>query len=309
MPAESGVQPIELVGELTGGDAELSSLAWHGNRLVLLPQFPSRFAGPNGGSVFAIGRSQLSIALNGGTPVEPTRIPFSAPEIEALIPGFEGFESIAFHGSDVFVTAEAHTEKEGTTGYLLKGVVERDLASIRIDTTRRIPLARQASVDNLSYEALTVVDGRVTVVYEANGPVNSEPRAEVFDLELNRLPSATMDRLAFRVTDLTNPDPEGRVWTTNYFYEGDSWADWECPLKARFGVGVSHTRAQHTERLVELRISAREVMLTERAPIQLELRHDGQARNWEGIARLGNRGFVLVTDQYPSTLLAFVPAP
>ena len=35
----------------------------------------------------------------------------------------------------------------------------------------------------------------------------------------------------------------------------------------------------------------------------------GVARNWEGIARLEGRGFLLVTDQFPDTILAFVPYP
>ncbi len=29
-------------------------------------------------------------------------------------------------------------------------------------------------------------------------------------------------------------------------------------------------------------------------------------RNWEGIVRLENRGFLLMTDKYPETLFGFV---
>jgi len=38
----------------------------------------------------------------------------------------------------------------------------------------------------------------------------------------------------------------------------------------------------------------------------LKLADDGQSRNWEGIAMLDQRGFLLVTDQHPNTILAFV---
>jgi len=31
------------------------------------------------------------------------------------------------------------------------------------------------------------------------------------------------------------------------------------------------------------------------------------ARNWEGIVRLDNRGFLLATDKFPTTILGFVP--
>jgi hypothetical protein len=32
-------------------------------------------------------------------------------------------------------------------------------------------------------------------------------------------------------------------------------------------------------------------------------------RNWEGIVRLDERGFLLMTDEDPDTILAFVPRP
>jgi hypothetical protein len=34
---------------------------------------------------------------------------------------------------------------------------------------------------------------------------------------------------------------------------------------------------------------------------------DEAARNWEGVVRLEDRGFLLVTDTFPRTLLGFVP--
>jgi hypothetical protein len=45
-----------------------------------------------------------------------------------------------------------------------------------------------------------------------------------------------------------------------------------------------------------------------RPPIQLELIDDLHPRNWEGLVRLDPHGFLLATDTYPETLLAFVPA-
>ena len=50
-------------------------------------------------------------------------------------------------------------------------------------------------------------------------------------------------------------------------------------------------------------------MRTDRAPIQFELLDEASPRNWEGVARLGERGFVAATDKYPETMLAFIPAP
>ena len=54
-------------------------------------------------------------------------------------------------------------------------------------------------------------------------------------------------------------------------------------------------------------IASTGIQRTDKSPIQLEL--GLLPRNWEGIVRLDNRGFLLVTDQYPVTILAFVPSP
>ncbi len=47
--------------------------------------------------------------------------------------------------------------------------------------------------------------------------------------------------------------------------------------------------------------------MNDRAPIQLTLVDEATVRNWEGIARLDGRGFLIATDTYPATILAFVP--
>ena len=44
-------------------------------------------------------------------------------------------------------------------------------------------------------------------------------------------------------------------------------------------------------------------------PLQLQLRGDGKARNWEALAVLEGRGLLVATDTYPETVLGFVPFP
>jgi hypothetical protein len=43
-------------------------------------------------------------------------------------------------------------------------------------------------------------------------------------------------------------------------------------------------------------------------PIQMELTSD-DARNWEGLVRLDERGFLIMTDKFPETILGFVTMP
>lgn len=116
-----------------------------------------------------------------------------------------------------------------------------------------------------------------------------------------------MADLEYRVTDATEADAEGRFWVTNYHWPGSPWQPGVCTLTARHGTGDTHSHCRTVERLVELQWRAGEVRPTERAPILLELIDDDHARNWEGLVRLGSRGFLVVTDEHPESILAFVP--
>jgi hypothetical protein len=58
--------------------------------------------------------------------------------------------------------------------------------------------------------------------------------------------------------------------------------------------------------LIEFRIDKDDVNLIDQAPIYLELL-DEDSRNWEGIVAYGD-GFLLVTDRFPTTILAYIEA-
>ena len=94
---------------------------------------------------------------------------------------------------------------------------------------------------------------------------------------------------------------------TSYFFPGDrALAD----SRARGG-GVSHAQSAHVERLVELQLqqTPRAVVRTTTPPLYLRLANT--PRNWEGVVRFdrdARHGFLMVTDRYPTTLLAYVAA-
>ena len=171
--------PIPLTGgpELT--EAEISGLAWVGDSLVLLPQYPASF----GGSVFVIDRAEIERVLSApdGDPISARRVPLDAPALEQELPGFDGFEAIAVDGDDVFVTVETRRGSGASSGYVLAGRVQGDLERIVIDPTRRAELLPQNDLVNTSYEALVVHGDRVLAIYETNGEVNPSPRVLVFD--------------------------------------------------------------------------------------------------------------------------------
>ncbi len=64
------------------------------------------------------------------------------------------------------------------------------------------------------------------------------------------------------------------------------------------------------ERLLELRLTEDDrIVRTETPPINLKPTPGQDCCNWEALVRLDDRGFLLMTDKYPGTLLAFVPNP
>ncbi len=307
---ETAIVRLPLGGDLSGADAEISGLAWRSAQLILLPQYPRRFPSGDWGSVLALDREDIEASIAGARdPLSPSRIPLLAPGIEEAVDGFEGYEAIAFDGDRVFVTVEADSGGE-TRGHLFEGrVVSReggDIASIEIDTGRRVDLDQQCSIDNLAYEALTIVDGKVIALHEANGAANPNAIADVYEESLERLPTLGVDRIEYRVTDATAADASGRFWVTNYHYDRDCFATGTCPVTQRFGLGQSHRGRLTVERLVELEATGGHIHATDTAPLYLRL-DPGEGRNWEGIARLDDRGFLVATDEYPSTILAFVP--
>ncbi len=142
--------------------------------------------------------------------------------------------------------------------------------------------------------------------------MNSQPVAHQFDISLEPTDSISFPNMEYRITDATAVDENGRFWTINYLFPGDigKLDPAEDYLRAQFGAGSTHTISPVVERLVEFQIEADGIHLIDAPPIQLELLDDDTARNWEGIVRLDeNNGFLIVTDEYPTTILAFVSKP
>ncbi len=304
--AEQQVRPIPLSGLLATAEAEISGIAWHGDRLVLLPQYPERV----GGVLYTLDRAELDGYLAGHTsaPLTPRTVPFDMGDLAERIAGFEGFEAIAFDGENVFFTVEAEID-ERVTGYIVRGHVDGDLAKIVLDGARVAELPAQSALDNMGYETLLVRGGELLSFYEVNGEnANPHPHAKVYDRDLHAKGTVPFAHLEYRMTDATTIDDAGRFWAVNFFWPGEHWEPASCPLTRRFGLGASHARTRTVERLVELQYTPSGISLTDSAPILLELA-EGQSRNWEGIVRFGDEGFLVMTDEHPTSILGYVARP
>lgn len=312
-PAEQPALEIPLAGTAALANAEISGLAWHGDTLVLLPQFPGRF-GTGDGALLSLTRQEILAFLDGTSaePLLPAQVPFSAPGVRASVPGFEGYEAIAFDGDRVYLTVEASPGGRGSTdmqGWLLAGTIGPE--GVRVEADSLTPLDPPAAISNFSDEALLLSGGEIFTIYEGNGVnINPQPVARRFGPDLQPLPPVAFPNVEYRITDASEPDAQGQFWAINYFFPGEVIKLQPGPdgISARFAGGESHARNFHVERLLAFQLGSDGIELADSPPVYLQLLED-TARNWEGIVRLDERGFLLVTDRFPRTILAFVAWP
>jgi hypothetical protein len=299
------VQHIPLAGEITSDKTEISGMAWYGDLLILVPQYPHRLGKTRNGKLFAIQKADIISYLDGTStgPLEPIAIPINSQIFRGEIKGFEGFEAIAFSGNQAYLTIEASGPMKG---YLATGTLDPDLMSLTLDPNIvEIPL--QARIDNFADEALVIFQNKLYTFYEANGiNDNPQPVAHSFNLDLEPLDTLPMPAIEYRLTDASAPDENGVFWVLNYFFWGDfnkikPGEDQLSPGRASVSI-----LPLPVERLVQLKITENGIILGDHAPIRLAIAENGFARNWEALASLDDRGFLVATDKYPDTILAFI---
>lgn len=321
--AERPVQRIPLGGPLAKANAEVSGMAWHGDALVLLPQHPFRMSGSaDHGLLFTLTRQEIEAFLSGQHtgPLTPRPLTLLAPTLKMRTPSYQGFEALSFRGDSAFATVEsvADAATGAMRGFLFGGRLSGD--TLRLGTRRPVLLPPQTTAGNMAYEALLTPAGRVVALYEANGRnVNPHPRALAFDESLQPVDTLSFPTLEYRLTDATSLDADGRFWVMNYFFPGEraklrpappapSGPQTSAASSPRV-TGATHRLSEAVERFVEFQLVENRIRRTPTTPLLLSLLDD-TPRNWEGAVRFGSAargaGFLLVTDQYPSTILGFV---
>lgn len=308
-PEETPVLEIPLDGPAALTQAEYSSMAWYQDELVLMPQYPQRMSDQPGGVLYAIPRQSLLDYIQGRSsePIRPREIRLLSDGIEQIVPQYEGFEAIAFAGDRVYLSIEA---RQGLRmmGYLVSGQASADGQSIRLDldTLTKNPPQRQQS--NRSDESILIVDDQLITFFESNGAqANPTPHGTRFSLDLEPLGEISFPAVEYRLTDATEIDATGRFWMMNYFFPGDKdLLPSVDPIREKFGAGASHRAFPSVERLVEFQYTPQGISLTGAPPIQFELDPQGISRNWEGLVRLDELGFLVITDKHPRTILGFV---
>ncbi len=311
--SEQAIQVIELSGPIANSKSELSGLAWYGDNLILLPQYPDSFSLENNGCVFSLSKKNILDYLFGKnkTALKPKKINFSAPDFNNILDGFEGYEAICFSGNNVFLTIEVENN-EGVESYLIKGEITTNLNEIKLDSTSLTKIPFDLNISNMAHETVTIIKNKIIAIYEANGKnVNINPKANQFDFFLKNVEQLDFPPIEYRITDATDVDQNGFFWVINYFYPGDKaiLKPGLDKLSQQYGQGQTHQQNEAVERLVKLQMDTQGIHLSNTPPIQIELNEGKDSRNWEGLVKLDEKGFLLATDKFPETILAFIPFP
>ena len=304
-PPERKAQILPLAGPLLHPDAEISGMAWYGDILVLLPQYPHKWEH----SLFGLHRADLARAIAGESDLtlEPFPIPLHGSTAMRHLAGFEGLEAIAFVDDTVYLLSEA-TMQNHMQGYLLAGTVLPDFSALAMDMTQVAVLAAQTEFMNQSYEALIQVPDGIVSVYEANGAgINRDPHVLVHGPDLAPRPVVAMPHVEYRLTDATAVNAAGEFWMVNFHWPGSQHLmPRQDPIAERWGEGPSQAQSDIVERILKFRLTRTGVELIDEPPLELQLQNETVARNWEGIALWEDEGFLLVTDRFPTTVLAYI---
>ena len=297
---------IYLKGPITDRDAEISGLAWFRDQLVLLPQYPARFYRDRS-ILFTLKKADLIKAIVQGLqhPLEPEEMLVNVPDMNKLVPGFEGFESLTFIDNNAYLTIEAKQKR--MTGYIIKGRLNAAATALTINRESLREIKTPSPVSNASDESIVAFGNTIITIYEGNGiNINAHPEAHVFDRSLTFMGKIPFPSIEYRITDATAPDRRNRFWAINYFWSGEK--DQYKPGPDRLAAGPSSRRVpRRLERLVCFVYKENHIELAPVPPLDFRLHGSVVHHNWEGLARLNNTGFLIVTDRHPKTVLAFVP--
>jgi hypothetical protein len=309
---EASVQLIAVQGDLSAPEAEISGMAWFGDTLFILPQYPENYPAQDGlTSLFSMQKEAILNYLDGSStaPLQARRVPISNTNHAAQIPGYEGFEAIAIDGNRVFLSIEVN-DFGVMKGFVMQGAVIEGGTAIALDPKTLLELTPPVQIFNAAFESLVVAQEGVICLFEANGlQLNTDPAAYLVD-PIQNITAIDIDNFEYRFTDATGMDDEDRFWVLNIFMPLEFWYYNNLdPIANLYGKGDSHQDNIQVERLLELKYNGEELSLSGELPIYIKLDSETPARNWEALVRLDDRGFLAVTDTYPETLFAFIANP
>ena len=297
-------KPILLSGLITNPKQEISGMDLYNDQLMLLPE-------NLGGFLYMISKDEILDALDkeNSIPIKPKQPAFHSPDYSKSITGFEGLEAIAFNGNNVYITLEAKDNNKMMRGYLAWGAIDPSTKEITIPNENLLELETPIQVKNMTFESLLIHNDHIILFYEAQG-INLQKSVWQYQVSLTDFSVSKIEfpNIEYRITDVSRMDDQNHFWAINYYWPGDAkhLKPAPDPIVMKNKEGKSHQNSDVVERLIEFEFNEDKIQLSEREPIQIEL-DEKASRNWEGIVRLDDRGFLMVTDKYPEMILGFIP--
>ncbi len=309
-PEETAVQLIRLAAPLDQDKAEISGLAWCQGKLILLPQYPERLNDDEISYFYYLELQEITDYIDGVStqPLIPKPIRVNQKDLRKAVTFFDGFEAIACHDNKLWLSIEALNILGSYQSFVVPGVINLTQdPRIEIDHESLVQLKTQSQLKNIGDEAIVLLGDDVIAIHEVNDArAVKHPKARLVSRQSQAISELTFPNLPYRITDATELDDQQRFWAINYKYSGDKFSrNTTDNLVSRFAQGASHKEYYNVERLLEFQVEGKNIKLIDQAPIQLKMT-DVEGRNWEGIVRLEGRGFLIVTDKHPATLLGFV---
>ena len=300
------VLPIEilLTGEATERSLEMSGLAWYNDYLILMPQYVNE-SKPR---FYYLKKSTINDWLNGDKekPLNPSKIDIIMPDYFNSIKGYQGFEAICFIGSKAYLIIETKNN-DLMKSFIVKGSMDIKSKTLIIAPEKKVEILLPVNIKNMGYESILKYKYRLMVLFEANGiNVNSDPKASFYNSSLKQKGHISFPNIEYRITDATELDDQGRFWAINFFWPGEKKRlnPGKDLVLNNTVKGETHQEFEHVERLVEFKIDGKNIYKTNSLPIQLKLNQN--SRNWEGVVRMENKGFLMIVDEHPRTILAFI---
>ncbi|PZP42273.1 MAG: hypothetical protein DI598_17120 [Pseudopedobacter saltans] len=234
---------------------------------------------------------------------------------------YEGLEAMAICGNTYYFSIETNTPSDSC--YIIKG--ELIDSTILLNTQLFLAIAKPKDengkhIYNTGFESMEIKDGNVYAFFEYNY-FNNGNYVVMADLSLDAasLQRIPIEKIPFRITDVSWDKKANCYWGINYFYQGGGGdtiyrvpendpnysfmhAPYVTSSDAFKGNKDSLQKAYHSYAKANIRSYCRIVQIKEKDnrftfKSFADLPFQYWAYNWEGLARY-KKGFFLMNDKY-----------
>ncbi len=285
---------------------EFSGMAWHNNRLYLLPQYGDHKETKLKGSfyIYSIRADSISRVIDGK---DTSLTAFTTISVENLnlLPDsvqlfYQGFEAITIVNNQIFLSIE--TNDTSKYCFLLKGVLNTAKNKITIDPMHLITLEKYPRIKNAGFESLTwlPIEEKLMAVYEFNALAGGG-RGYFIDSSFAHAPQKiSTPYTPFRITDIAAKG--SRLYAINFYWNGD----YDSYLKGQ----VSATAIKKLAPDLKVPLNRDSYYLQKQTTFYARIfsmrgyrskkwkqlrAFDGVQSNWEGLV-LFRKGALVITD-------------